>query len=101
MIPAQVLAACSLLSVPRSPTMQLCTLLAIFCFYRCIYHFEAWHASYFRDPPGENETPRQRHVRLAVQRMLYQPRGRALWSVFVLVFMSGLPKLLRSWIFNG
>ena len=40
----QVLASCSiLLSVPSSSTMQLCTVLALYCYYRCVLHLEAWY----------------------------------------------------------
>ena len=95
---AQVLTAWTMLSVPRSPTMQLCAVLAIFCFYRCSYHFEAWRAGSFRRPPDKDETPSRRSARIAVQRMLYRPRGTAMWNVFV--FVGGFGKLLEqlAWI---
>lgn len=43
-LPTQVLAAHSILPVPSSPAMQICTVGAVYCYYRCMLHLEAWYA---------------------------------------------------------
>ena len=101
---AQVLAACSILSVPRSPTMQLCTVLAIYCYYRCVYHYEAWHEGRYPEQPTEPQEGKPLSERLARQeaerivRRLLGPRAKAI--ICVLAFLGGPTKWLYNWLSN-
>lgn len=98
-----MLTACSLLAVPRSPTMQLCTICAIYAYYRCVYHFEAWHAARYPERKREDEEAAAsgrsavaRREADRVTRRVFGPRFRALW--WVVMFIGGPNKWMTNWI---
>ncbi len=97
----QVLTACSMLSVPRSPTMQFCTICAIYFYYRSVYHFEAWHAVRYAEQPGAERSAQGDAVdrqAARVSRRLLGPRFRAFWWVFM--FVAGPNKWTFNWVRN-
>jgi hypothetical protein len=102
----EALTACSLLDVPRSPAMQLCAICAIYCYYRCLYHFEAWYMNRYPEKAASSEEegeegPAGRRSALARQevdritRRLIGPRVRAL--VWVVMLIGGPNKWLYNW----
>lgn len=82
---AQVLAAWTILPVPRSPTFQLWAIFAVYCHYRCALHLEAWYmpewyAQATALPPVGPFAPAIR-----VLNWLRLPQGRALLATLVAV----------------
>ena len=87
---AQVLTTYSLLLVPPSPTMQLCTVLVLYAYYRCALHLETWTrpAIYIPVPPG---SPAAANPVLLVFRAiawLHAPPRRALFHLFLFVIFD-------------
>ena len=86
----------SLLAVPRSPTMQLCMVLLLYAYYRCVLHLESWYMPAI-DMPAEPSSPAAADPLLFVLRAirwLIAPARRALFYMCFFVIPKFTLRLL-------
>ena len=98
---AQVLTANSLLAVPHSPAMQLCSIFAMFFYYRCLLHLESWYMPGIDfdipAPPGSPAAADPVLLWLHASGWLIAPARRALFHLCFIVVCGKWPlRLLRS-----